>query len=486
MTMLLGLFTSRVTLNALGVNDYGILSVVGGVIGFLDILSNRLNEATSRFLTIDLGKADDHSLKLTFSACLTIHIVLSIVVLVLGETIGLWFVNYRLTIDSTRLLAANIVYQTSLLSAAIAIVKSPFLASIVSHEEMSTFAFMSIFDVIIRLLIVFLLLYVDCDKLILYSVFYVFVSILIFSIYYYYCRYHFQECRFRWRWDMSLYQEIWHYVGWNFIGGLAFIANNHGITVLLNLFFNTAVNAARGIVTTLCGQVEGFVANFMTAVRPQIVKNYAVGNLSRMNSLIINSARYSSFILLILALPIVFEADFLVNLWLGQVPEYVVPFLYITLAQQFFRSIGCPVGYGIHAFGKMKLPNITSSIVYLSSLPISYFCLKQGCGPKMAYLVSCIVYPSALLVDLLILRKYSGFKILPFVKDVILRTLFILTLSSIVPALLRCRLEDGWSCFIIVVISCLAISLVAIYFIGLDKSMRSKVWQYAKNKIQLS
>lgn len=481
--LFVGLFTARVTVNALGLHDYGLYNVVGSVMGFLGYFSSLLSQGTSRFLTVGLGKGDMDKLRKIFSACGTIHIVLALLTLLIGETIGLWFVNNKLIIDPERMFAANYVYQLSLFSCFLGITQAPYMATIIAHEKMSTFAFMSIFEVTAKLLVVCLLLYVNTDKLILFSTFYFVVGLVTFFMYRVYCLRKFEECNMRLYWDAKLYKDIWNYVGWNSVGAFAFMANNQGVTILLNLFFSSVVNAARGIAATVSTHVNNFVSNFQMAVNPQTIKYYAVGDYENMNRLIINNAKYSSYLLILVGLPVFLETEFLIDIWLGNVPEYVVPFVRITLIECFVKAIDFPIGGGIHAFGKMKLPNITSSIVYLSALPLVYVALSMGAPPVAAYVVVCAVYPVALCFDLWILNKYSQFSILEYLRSVPFKSLGIALTSSLVPLLINNMMTAGWGRFLSSVSVCVLVSSVLIFFLGLDRSMRTKVVTKIKKTI---
>lgn len=482
-TLAIGLLTGRVTINALGIHDYGLLNVVGGVMGFLGYFSSLLSQGTSRFLTVGLGKGDMKELRNVFSACGTIHIVLALVTLLLGETVGLWFVNCKLVIDPNRMFAANYIYQLTLFSCFLGVTQTPYIASITSHEKMSTFAFMSILDVAFKLAIVCMLLYVNTDKLIMYSTFYFCVNLFMFFMYRIYCLRQFEECNMHLRWDPKLYKEIWNYVGWNSIGTFAFMANSQGITILLNLFFSTVVNAARGVAETVSSQVSGFVQNFQMASNPQIFKLYAKGDYSGMNKLVCNTAKYSSYLLLLIGLPVFIKTEILIKLWLGNIPEYVIPFIRITLIELFFRAVDFPIGTGIHAFGKMKLPNITSSIAYISVLPITFVCLKLGATPVIAYIVACMSFPLAMACDLWILNKFSGFDIKYYLLQVPLKSILIILLSAILPTIVANLLEDGWINLILTCIASVGVSSLLVFYIGLDKEMRGKVVRKVKSKI---
>lgn len=474
-TLMLGLFTSRITLQALGIEDLGLLSVVGGIITMFDYVNVQFSTGSSRFLTVALGRGDMSELKKTFSACISLHCFIALITLIGAETIGLWFVNNKLVIAPDRIFAANWVYQLSVFSLILGIIQTPYSASVVSHEKMSVFAFMTIYDVVMKLISVCLLLYVDVDKLILYSTFYFFVGLTSIIMYRVYCVRQFEECRFKFGYYKQLYKEIWNYIGWNTIGSFAFMANSQGMTILLNLFFGTAVNGARGIAFTVSSYVEKFVANFQMAVSPQVIKYCAQGNYSDMNRLVSNNAKYSSYLILLIGLPVFIETDYLIYLWLGQVPEYVVDFIRLTLIQMMIRTMDSPIGRGIHAFGKMKLPNLTSSFLYLSILPICYVFLKMGASPIIAYLIGIMVYPLALIPDLWILNKYSGFPILPYLKNVCLRLICILTLSAIIPTLIHVNMEYGLLRFLFTCGTAVLFSSLFIYTIGLSASIKLKI-----------
>lgn len=479
-TLLISLFTARVVLNALGVSDYGLYNVVGGFIGLLGYLNMLLSQGSSRFITFSLGKGNVVELKKTFSACMTIHLIVSIITLVIGETIGLWFINTKLVIDPERMTAANYVYQLSLFNAVLNIMQTPFQGCITAHEKMSVYAYMSIFDVVMKLLIIYLLLCFDGDKLILYSTFYFSVGIITFIIYRVYCLKKFEECNMKLVYDKNLYKEIIGYISWNILGSFAFMANNQGITVLLNMFFGTFVNAARGIAMNLCNYINQFVSGFQIAANPQIIKYYAQGNVKQMNSLVRNNAKYSSYLILIIGIPISIETESILMLWLGQVPEYTVWFVRLSIIQILIQSIDSPVGNGIHAYGKMKLPNLTSAIVYLSILPVCFILLKLGASPIISYIIIIIAYPIALIFDLWILNKYSGFNVFEYIKEVIFKMFIIIFISSILPVIVHQNLNLGFIRLLTVGFLSIITTMTTIYYIGLTHSMRKRLVTKAK------
>ncbi len=483
LTLIVGLFTSRVVLNALGVHDYGLYNVVGGFVGMMGYFNVLLGQGTSRFLTIGLGKGDIPVLKKTFSSLLTMHLVIAVFTLLIGETVGLWFVNNKLVIDEGRMHAANYVYQLSLFGSVLGIMQAPYSATITSHERMSIYAYVSIFDVVMKLLVVYLLLFMGGDKLILYATFYFLVGIITIVFYRWYCIRNFEECSMTFSYDKQLYKDIFNYVGWNALGALAFMGNAQGMTVLLNMFFGTVVNTARGIASTLCHYVNQFVSNFQVAVNPQTLKYYASGDVDQMNHLVINNARYSSYLLLIFGLPIFMEPHYILKLWLGQVPEFTIPFIRLTIVQLLVQAIDFPVGMGIHAYGKMKLPNLTSTMVYLMALPITYVALKMGATPVIAYVTLVCVYPVALIFDLWILHKYSGFDVTQYCIQVPLRTIGIALLALVIPFLIQQYMPHSLQRFFLVALTTFVCTTLLIFYVGLSASMRTRILRTIKNKI---
>lgn len=484
LTLIVGLYTSRIILQALGINDYGINSVVGGIVILLAYINNLLSQGTSRFLTIALGEEDYIKLKNIFSACVTMHIIVAVITLILGETVGLWFVNNELNIDSSRIYAANWVYQLSLTSCILSIMQVPYNASVISHEKMSIFAYFSIFEVLMKLIAAWLLLHVTMDKLILLSTFNFTISCLTIIFYRIYCIKKFTECTFKLGYDKKLYKEIATYTGWNSLGTFAFTVNNQGINVLLNIFFGTTVNAARGITNTVSNMITQFINGFQTAVRPQITKYYAQGNIYEMNKLIINDSQYSSYLVLLIGIPLFFETEYIIHLWLGQTPQYVVIFIRLTIIQLFIQAIDFPIGAGIHAYGKMKLPNLTSTMAYLSILPLSYIAMKLDANPEFAYFITIIAFTIAMGFDLWILNKYSKFNIRLFLLNVVIKNIVIITFPSIVLYIIHLYIAPSFIRFISTCFISIVFLSILIFCIGFDKKMQLKIISVIKNKFK--
>ena len=483
LTMFISLFTSRVILSALGFNDFGLYNVVGGFVTLLAFLNGYISQGTVRFITFQLGIDDAKRLKEVFAASLALHIGLALLIFIFGETFGLWYVENKLNIESGRESVALFVFHLSLITGCLGVLQTPFSACITAHEDMGIYAYISIFDVVMKLLIVYLLVVVDTDKLQMYALFYFIVSLMTFAFYTSFCLWKYKECSFKLKVDLQLYKDMFNYIGWNAIGAVAFTLNGQGITVLLNMFFGTVINAARGVAGSISNIVSQFVFNFQTAMRPQIIKTYANGNISEMQKLIIYCAKYSSYLCMLFGIPLFIESDTVLHLWLGNVPPYASTFVRLSIIQIMIQGIDFPIGYGINAVGKMKLPNITSSIVYLTIVPISYVAMKLGANPTIAYLVSVCAFPGALLFDVWILAKYIGFQYQRYIKEVVVKTSLFIIICSIPPLIIHMNMEMGFIRLLIVTSVSIGLSVPLIYYKGLEPNVRQIVTNKVKTMI---
>lgn len=481
-TMFVSLFTTRVVLEALGEDDYGLYNLVGAIIGMMGILTSLLSQGTSRFITMALGRGDDRELKHTFSASVTIHIILAAIIFIVGELAGVPMVN-KLNISPDRLDVAHFVFQLSLISAVVGIVQSPYHAAIIAHEKMNIYAYVSIWDVIAKLLIVYLLMAVDMDKLKLYSSFYFTVSLITACIYFMYCRRKFAECRgVTLKVDAKLYKDIWKYTGWNAIGSIAFTMNGQGVTILLNMF-GTVVIAARGIAGSISNFVYSFVSNFQSAARPQIMKLCSVNDLQGMNNLIMRTSKFSSYLIGLMGIPLFIEMDYVLQLWLKEVPEYTVTFARLTLIQGIIQAIDFPIGAGIHAVGKMKLPNITSAFIYMAILPISYVGIKLGASPAIAYVMIICVYPLALFMDLYIIHKYASFPVKIFIRNNVFCTFVFIIVTFLLASVVSQYIEPSFLRLVVTTSVSSVIFIPVIYSFGLTEGERSYIQRIVLNRL---
>lgn len=479
--MLVSLYTSRVVLQALGVEDYGIYNVVGGVVAMFSMISNSLSSSVSRFLTFELGRGDLNALKKVFSTSLTIHVVLAAIIVILAETLGLWFLNARMTIPVDRLYAANWVFHASVFTFVIGLIDVPFGASIVSHEKMSVFAYMSILDIFLRLLIVIFIAYSNWnfDRLIVYALLLVCVVCIMLSIYWTYCKRNFDECRFKLNFDKTYWKSMSSFAGWNFIGCTAGLLKDQGVNILLNLFIGPVVNAARGIAGSVNNVLSSFASNFMTALNPQITKSYASGNYDYMFSLVERGARFSYYILLLLALPVMFEADFVLTLWLKTYPEHTVNFVRLVLAVTMCDILSNTLINLQSATGKIRNYQIVVGGMLLMNFPLSYFCLKKGLPPESTLVVALFVAVCCLILRLVFLRKMAGLSMKRYLVNVCLNVIVVTFLAAIIPFLVYLNMSDGIARFFVICVVTTICSSLSIYFIGCTAGER----QFIGNKV---
>ena len=476
LTLVVGLYTARVVLNTLGASDYGLYSVVGGIITLFTFVNGTLATGTQRFLTFSLGQGDFKKLISIFSTASYLHLFLAIIILVLSEIVGLWLLYYKMQIPEGRIDAAFWVFQFSVWASMVAIIQVPFMSSIIAHEKMGIYAWVSIYDAIMKLLIVYLLQIVNADKLVLYAFLLLLVHISTSLIYIFYCTFNYKECRLFRNFDKSTFKEIASFSGWNIFGVSAVTLQGQGVNLLLNMFFGTIVNAARGIAFQVNGIIIQFVNNFQTAVNPQIVKLYASGQKDKMINLVIENSKIASYLLLLIAIPLFIEIEFVLTIWLGDYPEYTPVFLRIIIVQSLVQTISRPVVMAVHAVGKMKEVNLTSGLALLLILPVTYILLKLGVDPVTVFIVNVIPWFFETFFELYYENKFIGFPIWGFYKRVygIVFPLAIMMFSF--PYIAHIFLPySGWIRFLIVCIISLLSSGFIIFYLGISVQMRETV-----------
>ena len=388
LSMFVGLYTSRVVLQVLGVEDYGIYGLVGGVVAMMGFINASMSGATSRFITYELGTGNKQRLNETFCSALIVHFFIALFIIFLGETVGLWFLCNKLVIPEARMNAAHWVFHLSILSAAIGITQPPYSACIMAHERMDIYAYYELLHVILKLLIVFVIKYFEFDKLIFYAILVVSVSIFMRAIYRIYCVRHYEESRFRWVWNKSLLKSMLSFSGWDLYGNMSFSLVQHGRNFIINIFFGVVLNAACGIATTVQGTIQRFSTNIKAAFRPQIIKSYAAHDYKRMQYLISQGSMFSYLMVMVVSVPIAFEIHYVINLWLGQVPVYVPSFCRILLMQNAFITINAYLIIAIHATGNVKRFFYAGTLSLLQ-LPVLYILFKYfHVNPNWTYFVS--------------------------------------------------------------------------------------------------
>lgn len=481
-SMLVSLYTSRAVLQTLGVEDYGIYNVVGGFATMFSLISSSLSSAVSRFLTFELGIRNLSKLKRVFATSLFVHLILAVIVFFFMETIGIWFLNTKMTIPLERLHAANWVFQVSILSFVLSLIGVPYDASIVSHERLNAFAYIGILNIVLRLFVVLFIAHSTLffDSLIVYALLLVLVNIFIQFIYIYYCRKHFEECRFHFIVDKSCLKEIGSFAGWNFIGSTAGILKDHGVNILLNVFLGPAVNAARGISTSVNATLCLFANNFMTALNPQIIKSFASGESAYTTSLVVRGSRFSFYIVFIFALPVLLETDFILTLWLGQYPTYTVKFVRLALLLSMCDLLSNTLITFQRATGKIRNYQLAVGGMLLLNFPLSYICLKLSFPPETVLIVALFISFACMSLRLIFLYKIVRLSIKYYLKNVVCNVLLVSLCSIIIPIIVYLQMSIGWKRFVIVGLLCVACTGISILIIGCSASERFFLCQKAQ------
>ncbi len=483
LTMAVSLFTVRIVLNTLGVVDYGIFNVVGGIVVMFSFLSNTMASASQRFFAFELGQNNIPKLKRTFSTIIIIYAIIAVIVLLLAETIGLWFLNNKLVIPPERLGAANWIYQFSILSFIMTIMTIPYNAAIIAHENMKIYAYVSIIEVVLKLVIVYLLLLFSFDKLKMYAVLLFATTCIITFIYRTICMKKYEECRFHFYWERDLFKTLISYSGWTLFGVVGGILNSQGVNILLNIFFGPVVNAARAIAYQVNAAVNQFVLNFLKAVQPQITKYYAVGEQGKMIQLVFRSSKLSYYLLLIITMPMLLETNYILTLWLKEVPEYVVLFTRLVIITALIDSLSYPLQTAAQATGKIRKYQVVVGSTLLLNLPISYIFLKMGYPPQVTIYITIAISIICLFLRLWMLRSLVGLSMTIFLKNVLLTVLITTVIAYIIPLIPANQLREGLYRFVIVGTIGLFTSIATIYFIGLSKNEQQFFTKIIKDKV---
>ena len=485
LTMVVSLYTSRVVLGALGVEDYGIYNVVGGVVAMFSMLSGSLSAAISRFITFELGTGNKEKLKRVFSSSVTIQMGLCAIILVLAETVGLWFLNNKMVIPESRMYAANWVFQLSLLTFVINLISIPYNAAIIAHERMSAFAYISIFEAVSKLLVAYCIVISPIDRLILYAFMLTTIAIIIRLTYGSYCKRKFEECTYHFIYDHDLLKQMFGFAGWNFIGASSALLRDQGGNIVINLFCGPAVNAARGIAFQVNTAIHSFVTNFMTALNPQITKSYASGDRKYMMTLLFQGARLSYYILLMLSLPVIFNTHYILKLWLGQVPEHTVLFVQLVLIFGMCESISSPLITAMLATGKIRNYQLVVGGCQMMNLPVSYILLRLGAIPETVLIVAIAISQLCLATRLYMLRGLIGLKALDFLKQVYVNVIIVTICSGILPTILMLYFEDTIYSFMILLIVSLICVIISVLFVGCNKRERDFVFSKVKHYLRI-
>lgn len=481
--LVLGLLTTRIVLDKLGVDNYGIYSVVGSFVSMFTILNSVLQSATRRFLSLAIGRDNDNEIRDTFQTALVIHVCIATIVVLALETIGLWLLNHELNIEATRMWAANWVYQFSVLSVAVNIINTPYIAAVTSHERFDVYAYLSIFDIVGKILILFLLVVLPFDKLIVYAGLMFIMAAIVSVIYIWFCHRAFKETRaISLTIDKKLLREMLKFSGWDSFGTMTSVVNVQGITILLNLFFGTMVNAARGVANTVTFTVLQFVTGFVMAAEPQLVKSYAKGDYLRMKKLVFDISQMTLFLLAIFSVPIWMEMDYVLKLWLGDnVPKYTGIFIKITLLNCFISYSNLMVVKAIVATGNVKELNLYLAPIELLILPIIYLALKIFDSPTVVYWISALPSLMKFSVNLVLLHRYINFPIWIYVRNVFLKNLGIVALAMLIPLYIHSIMQESVWRFLTVGFTSVICTLVFMWFMVLNTEIK----QIVLNKLHI-
>lgn len=485
--MAVGLYTSRIILAALGVEDFGIYNVVGGVVALFGVLSGSLTSAISRFITYELGKVEEGEnksrLNKIFCSSITIQIILSIIILLIAESVGLWFLNTRMTIPDNRLEIANWVFQISLITFFINLISIPYNASIIAHEKMSAFAYISVVEALGKLAIAFTIEQTTSDRLLLYAALIALLSLIVRLCYVWYCHLRFEECRFRWLFDRGLIKQMFSFAGWNFIGVSSSLLRDQGGNVLINLFYGPTVNAAQGIANQVSTAVLGFVDNFMMAVNPQITKSYANKDYDYMFSLMFKGAKLSFFLLLLLSLPILLNTKFILTIWLKEVPEHTILFVQLILIFILSECISKPLITAMLATGNIRDYQILVGGLQMMNLPVSYVALKMGAAPECVMIISIIISQCCLMARLYMLRILIKLDVKEYLNKVYLKVIVVTILGTTLPLCASYYMKEGWESFFIVSTLSVVCVLSASLFVGCTTSERAFLLKKIEERI---
>jgi len=483
LTMAVTLYTSMVVLKTLGVDDFGIYNIVGGVVVLFSFLNNAMSTATQRFLNFEMGRGAEGNVNRMFSMSMTAHLSIALIVVILSETIGLWFLNTQLNIPADRMNAANWVYQFTILTFCIQIIRVPYNASIIAYEKMSFYAYVGIIEVILKLLIVFLLLFFGWDKLKLYAVLTCGVTLIVLILYKLYCNKVFTTCRYNFFWDKSLYKKLMSFSGWSLFGSVANVGAQQGLNILLNIFFGVAINAAMGIANQVSSAVFGFVSNFQTAFNPQIVKSYAMNDRTYFMNLIFQSSKFSYYLLLLLSVPLLISTDFILQVWLTNVPEYTASFCRLIILFLLIDAISAPLWMSVQATGEIRNYQILMGGLILLNFPLAYLVLKLGFPPQSVLIVRLLINLITYFVRIFYLRNKINLPSGKYIREVILVVTLVTMLALPLPLLVDHYIA-GWSGLIATTFVALLSTGLCIYAVGLKKNEREVLNRLVMNKIK--
>ncbi len=482
--MAVTLYTSRVYLQVLGETDFGIYNIVGGVVVLLSFVNTSLSFSTQRFLNYEMGKRNVEEVGKVFSSSVMIYSAFSLIILVLGETIGLWFLNTQMNIPAERMAAANWVYQFTLFGFLANMLRVPYNAIIMANERMNFYAYFSILEAILRLSIAFMLIiWSSIDKLILLSVLTFVVFVLVTWCYKLYCNCHFIASRFHYCWEKERFKQLLSFSGWSLLGSSANMGATQGVNLVLNVFCGVVVNAAVGVATQLVNGVHQLVNNFQVAYNPQLVKLYAAGQHQEFLKLIFRSSKFSYYLMLLISIPMFLCMDFILEVWLVSVPQYTADFCRLILIYSLIDSLSAPLWLSVQAVGKIRNYQLLMTAIIMFNLPLSYVALRMGASPLSVWIIRVGINIIVHIARIIYLKRLIQLPIISYLRKVMLPTLLVTLLAFPVPSILNNYYAD-WVELLVITISSSCILFLLIYFIGLEKNEKGFLVNLVKNKIK--
>ena len=484
--MAVSLYASRVILQTLGASDYGLYNVIAGFVSLFTFVNSTLTAGTQRFLSYSLGKADKAYTEGVFNTAFIVHLLFALFFFVMIVPIGYWYISEHLNVPLGRECAAMWVFLFAVLSTMVNVMQVPFNAAITSHEKFSIYAYMSLYDAAMKLLIVYLLQLSSFDNLVFYAILYFVVTLSTAFIYVIYCRCNIAECRMilRHGFDKKIFKEIGAFAGWNTIGSLASLSSGQGVNLVINYFLGTLINAARGISVQVTGIINQFVTNFMTAVNPQIIKLYADKNIDEMYKLGLNASKFGALLMICICIPFIIEMDYILYLWLGVVPEHTGIFTTLSLLQAIVTAVYTPIVTMLHATGRMKYPNIFCGFMLLLIVPVTYILLWANINVDYVIALNITPWVFALFISLCFLHKYTRVDISRYFSEVILKIIIISAINVPIPLFISCNLSVSFIRLICVTLVSVVITLLLTYFIGIDRKLQTKIKDIIINRIK--
>ena len=478
-TMAVALYTSRVVLSALGFEDFGIWSVIGGIVAMFLFIKESLSAAIGRFLTFAIGTNNQQEINKAFSTSIIIHFVFAIIIVILCESIGLWFLTEKLVIPPDKMDIAYWIFHISVFSSFIAIVTVPYHSSLISYERMNVYAYIGLWEAFIKLFIAFAITIIDNNRLVIYGLLILASTILTSAFIVAYVHKAFPKMRFFVVKDKKMYSSVFAFSGWSLLGNIAYVGYTQGLNMVINMFLGPVVNAARAVSLQIEQSVRTFVTNFQAATNPQIIKNCAAEDWTAMHLLMFRSSKFSAYLLFLLALPIVLEVDAILNFWLKDIPEHSAAFCRIMFAVIMLETMANPIMVGVSAKGDIQKYQIVVSSILLTIVPFSYICLSLGMGPESVFIVYFIVEIFACFARIWIAREKIHLSIRQYLAKVVVITMHVMVVSAIAPVTIHAIMEDGILRFFLVLCIGFITTCFSIYYIGLDSSEKS----FINNKI---